>query len=109
MDIRLKWPNDIYADGNIKIGGLIINTQIDSSQAICNIGCGINLNNSKPTKCINDIITEYNLRNGSNLPSLKYEKLFAIIFNEIEKLIYSVQTGELNNFYQIYYKLWLHK
>ncbi|EDV47891.1 biotin--protein ligase isoform X2 [Drosophila erecta] len=109
LDISIKWPNDIYANGNQKIGGLVINTTLQGSQAIVNIGSGINLDNSKPTVCINDLIREYNARVPNNkLPILKYEILIAMIFNEIERLLAEVQNGDFDSFYVLYYSLWLH-
>lgn len=38
IDIGLKWPNDIYAYSSVKIGGVIVNSMVDSTVAICNIG-----------------------------------------------------------------------
>nr|XP_036675166.1 biotin--protein ligase isoform X4 [Drosophila suzukii] len=109
LDISLKWPNDIYANGNQKIGGLVVNTTLQGSQAIVNIGSGINLNNSKPTVCINDLIREHNIRAPNNkLPILKYELFIATIFNEIERLLGEVQNGDFDSFYALYYSLWLH-
>lgn len=96
LDISIKWPNDIYANGNQKIGGLVINTTLQGSQAIVNIGSGINLNNSRPTVCINDLIREYNTCVPNNkLPILKYELLIAMIFNEIERLWEKYKTETL--------------
>ncbi|EDW81058.1 uncharacterized protein Dwil_GK11222 [Drosophila willistoni] len=108
LDIALKWPNDIYANGDIKIGGLIVNTTLLGSQAIVNIGGGINLNNSNPTVCINDMIKEFNERSLEKLPLLKYEEFIALIFNEIERLLADVQNGDFDSFYTLYYSLWLH-
>ncbi|XP_017009977.2 biotin--protein ligase isoform X2 [Drosophila takahashii] len=109
LNISIKWPNDIYANGNQKIGGLVINTTLQGSQAIINIGSGINLNNSKPTVCINDLIREHNARAPNNkLPILKYEMFIATIFNEIERLLGEVQNGDFDSFYALYYSLWLH-
>ena len=109
MDIRLKWPNDIYANGSTKIGGLIVNSILQDDEAIVNIGLGINMSNSAPTLCINDLIKEYNTRNNKNLQHLSYEKFLALIFTEIEKLYMELQTTEsLDKFYELYYKYWLH-
>ncbi|XP_017963393.1 biotin--protein ligase isoform X4 [Drosophila navojoa] len=109
LDVALKWPNDIIANGNIKIGGVVVNTTLLGSQAIVNVGCAINLNNSKPTLCINDLINEYNVRvPNSKLPLLKYELFIAMIFNEMEKILTEVQNGNFENFYSLYYDLWLH-
>ncbi|XP_062122556.1 biotin--protein ligase isoform X1 [Drosophila sulfurigaster albostrigata] len=109
LDIALKWPNDIIANGNNKIGGLVVNTTLLGSLAIVNIGCGINLNNSKPTVCINDMIRDYNVRMPEvKLPLLKYEQFIALVFNEIERLLADVQNGNFKSFYELYYELWLH-
>ncbi|XP_043652559.1 biotin--protein ligase isoform X2 [Drosophila teissieri] len=109
LDISIKWPNDIYANGNQKIGGLVINTTLQGSQAIVNIGSGINLDNPKPTVCINDLIREYNAHfPNKKIPTLKYELLTAMIFNEIERLLLEVQNGDFDSFYDLYYSLWLH-
>ncbi|XP_037948879.1 biotin--protein ligase isoform X2 [Teleopsis dalmanni] len=108
LEISIKWPNDVYANGVSKIGGLIIKTTIFGSNAVVNVGCGINLNNSKPTICINDLINEFNRENHKNLPHLRYETFIALIFNEIEKIIEDVQSGHFKDFYELYYRLWLH-
>lgn len=110
LDIALKWPNDIIANGNNKIGGLVVNTTLQGSQAIVNVGCGINLNNSKPTVCINDMIKEYNVRmNDAKIPLITYEKFVAMVFNEIERILAEIQIGNFDNFFSLYYELWLHE
>ncbi|XP_037036293.1 biotin--protein ligase [Bradysia coprophila] len=107
LDLGIKWPNDIYAK-NTKIGGIIVNSHMNANAIICNIGVGINLSNSTPTICINDLINEYNLKNGSSLSNLSLEKALALIFNEIERLIDTVQSGNLQQFLDLYYQHWLH-
>lgn len=108
MDLGIKWPNDIYSK-NTKIGGIIVNSHMNSNVVICNIGVGINLSNSSPTICINDLINEYNLKNGASLPNLSLETALATIFNEIERLIGIVQSGNVQQFLDIYYQHWLHR
>lgn len=107
MDLGIKWPNDIYAK-NTKIGGIIVNSQMNVTDAVCNIGIGINLSNSMPTICINDLINEYNMKNDSTLPNLTLEKTLALMFNEIERLMEIVQSGNVQYFLDLYYKHWLH-
>lgn len=110
MDLKLKWPNDIYANGTTKIGGLIINSLIEGDTAICNIGCGVNFTNSIPTTCINDIIKSFNVRYSKNLPLLKYENTFAYIFNELDLILKKIQDeSNIEYFNNIYYKYWLHR
>ncbi|XP_057341887.1 biotin--protein ligase [Microplitis mediator] len=108
IDLNIKWPNDIYIGNKIKIGGLIVPTLIESPQAICNIGLGVNLSNSTPTSCINDAIKKYNEKKGTKLQPLGYEKFFALVFNQLESLLDSMQNDNINHFYQLYYDYWLH-
>jgi biotin--protein ligase len=71
-------------------------------------GMGINLSNSSPTTCINDIITDYNERTKSKLRKLTYEEFLARVFSEIENLLHIVQNGNINHMYDQYYKNWMH-
>lgn len=109
LSIGLKWPNDIYAYSSVKIGGLIVNSMVESTVAICNIGCGINLKNPEPTTCINSIIRKYNEDNGTKLDEIPYEKLFAITFTELERIYNIIQQDNINYLYELYYKYWLHR
>lgn len=108
IDIGLKWPNDIYANGVSKIGGILVNAQIVDKMAICNAGCAINLSNSKPTTCVNDLIKDYNRSANKNLPLLTYEKTLASIFTEIEYLMDKVQNEGISQLKGMYYRYWLH-
>ncbi|XP_076762420.1 holocarboxylase synthetase-like protein [Xylocopa sonorina] len=108
IDLRLKWPNDIYAGNNIKIGGMIINTQIISDLCICNVGVGINLFNKEPTCCINDLVNAFNQVSNGKLKMISYEQYFAIVFNEIERWLHIVQSGNIDLFLDAYYTYWMH-
>ncbi|XP_076625929.1 holocarboxylase synthetase-like protein isoform X2 [Colletes latitarsis] len=108
IDLRLKWPNDIYAGDKIKIGGIMISTQIMSDLNICNVGVGINLFNEKPTCCINDIIKMFNKVYHKELKTIAYEQYFAIVFSEIERWYNIMQSGRKDIFLDAYYTYWLH-
>ncbi|XP_052868831.1 biotin--protein ligase [Anopheles cruzii] len=109
LDLGLKWPNDIYAYGAAKLGGSIFNTQVDAQTAIVNIGVGLNLSNSKPTVCLNDVIAHYNTKHSTALALLSYEKTFALMFNKLEELYERVQCRGLESLQQEYYRHWLHQ
>lgn len=81
---------------------------MNEREAICNVGVGINLNNSNPTTCINDLIKEYNIKHNKQLPEIQFERYFALVFNEIEQLLNVVQRDNLDYFYDQYYQIWLH-
>lgn len=108
LDIRLKWPNDIYAYGSTKLGGVVANTEISGTDATCNIGIGFNLDNRVPTTCLNELIKSFNTKHSTNLPYVGYEQFFANVFNEMENLIEMVQTGKMEQLFEIYYDYWLH-
>ncbi|EZA54947.1 Biotin--protein ligase, partial [Ooceraea biroi] len=108
IDLRLKWPNDIYVGNSAKIGGVTVSTQTDGSEYICNIGVGINLSNSKPTTCINDVIEQCNQKYGKKLSKYSYEQYLAYVFNELEILLDMIEKHNIQYFYDLYYKYWLH-
>lgn len=73
-------------------------------------GAGVNLSNSKPTTCINDVIVQYNQKHGTKLDTYSYEKYLAFVFNELENILDKVQSEDnMESFYDLYYKYWLHK
>lgn len=109
INLRIKWPNDIYVGKSTKIGGLIVRTLVDSSHYICDIGAGINLSNSKPTTCINDVISQYNQKHQTKLEKFSLEKYLALVFNQLEILLDDIEKGNIQRFYDLYYKYWLHK
>jgi biotin--protein ligase len=72
-------------------------------------GCGVNLSNQNPTVCINDLIERINKENNTSLRPIPYEKYFAIVFNEIERIYFDVQKKGIDGFTDLYYKHWLHR
>ncbi|RZF32709.1 hypothetical protein LSTR_LSTR004137 [Laodelphax striatellus] len=108
LDLRLKWPNDIYAGNSIKIGGAVVSSSSMNGVAICNPGVGVNLFNREPTTCVNEMIEELNRTTGSNVAPISFEEYFAITFTEMERLIDMVQSGRLQEVLDIYYGFWLH-
>jgi len=72
------------------------------------LGAGINLSNNKPTICINNVIEQYNQKYGKKLLKFSYEQYLALIFNELENLLDIVQNNNMQHFYNLYYKYWLH-
>lgn len=73
------------------------------------LGCGVNLNNSLPTTCINDIIIEHNKNSHDNLKTLTSEQYFSAVFTELEQLLNQIQNGNVDIIFDLYYKYWLHR
>ena len=55
LDVRIKWPNDIYSNG-LKVGGILCHSTYRSKEFQVIVGVGLNLDNSQPTTCINRIM-----------------------------------------------------
>ncbi|KAF8984179.1 biotin holocarboxylase synthetase [Entomortierella lignicola] len=136
VPLRLKWPNDIYAEAPlehpsqayittprgfnsqnqpipkvIKIGGVLVNSNFTGSGFLLVIGCGVNTTNPNPTTSINHLIRYHNKITGKNLALFSQEKLLAQVLFTFEKLYNQFIGGDGRGFAQfeeMYYKRWLH-
>ncbi|XP_039288767.1 biotin--protein ligase [Nilaparvata lugens] len=108
LDLRLKWPNDIYAGSGIKIGGAVVTSSSMNGVATCCPGVGVNLFNREPTTCVNEMIDELNRVAGTDVAPISFEEYFALTFTEMERLIDMVQSGRLEEVLELYYDFWLH-
>lgn len=57
VDVRIKWPNDVYGN-RLKIGGILCQSVYRDQAFHVVIGTGINLSNRHPTTCIDALIEE---------------------------------------------------
>ncbi|RYO15768.1 hypothetical protein AA0111_g11603 [Alternaria arborescens] len=112
IPIKLKWPNDIYAQlpGSsanpiVKIGGILVNSSYSGSTYDVVPGIGLNLSNALPTTTLNQ------LAKGMNPPLKDFtpEKLLGSILAHFETL-YSTfcQEGFNRDMESYYYENWLH-
>ena len=76
---------------------------------MCSTGCGINVTNSNPTVCINDLIQQYNRQHKCSLQPLSCSQLIARTVSCLEVLISSFQQGGPDAVLPTYYKRWLHR
>ena len=53
--VRIKWPNDLYAEG-LKIGGVLCQSSYWKGDFVVTVGLGLNVANQRPTKCVNDLV-----------------------------------------------------
>ena len=104
LDLRLKWPNDIYAGQQCKIGGVLIYTPTIGTSVQANIGVGVNLSNEEPTKCINQMAKE------KGLNPISREIFLSQLFNKLEFYLDAIEKNfELNKeIFDKYHKYWLH-
>ncbi|XP_049447453.1 biotin--protein ligase isoform X1 [Epinephelus fuscoguttatus] len=108
IDLRVKWPNDIYYSSLMKLGGVLVTSTVIGSTFHLLIGCGFNVTNSNPTVCINDLIQQYNVQHNCNLQPLSCAQLIARTVSCLEVLINSFQQGGPDAVLPTYYKRWLH-
>ena len=57
LDVRIKWPNDVYGAG-LKLAGVLTHSSYRSRVFRLTVGCGINVSNSQPSTCINDMLRQ---------------------------------------------------
>lgn len=108
IDLRVKWPNDIYYSDIMKLGGVLVNSTLMGDTFHILIGCGFNVNNSNPTICINDLILEHNKSKNTNLKPLSADCLIARSVTVLETLINVFQERGPNGVLPLYYKYWVH-
>jgi biotin--protein ligase len=131
LELRLKWPNDIYADlggtqGLKKIGGILVNSMYAGkdftvivgksrfrlrckSKLISSIGCGINTTNSSPTTSLLDLIQSHNHRTNAQLAIISQEQLLANILPRFEYFwSHFEQEGSFQSLAPLYTRRWLH-
>ncbi|XP_037232389.1 biotin--protein ligase isoform X1 [Falco rusticolus] len=108
IDLRVKWPNDIYYSDVMKLGGVLVNSTLIETTFHMLIGFGFNVNNSNPTICINDLITKFNKEEGTKLKPLTADCLIARTVTMLERLIDIFQEKGPNGVLPRYYKYWIH-
>lgn len=110
--IRIKWPNDIYYYDDcsntentqqqqpIKIGGILCHSSYRDSSFCMTVGVGINVANSNPTTCLNDIF--------GNDAEIRREDVVAGIVYRVESMLPQLAANGFDQFKQAYYDAWLH-
>ncbi|XP_072303087.1 biotin--protein ligase isoform X2 [Eucyclogobius newberryi] len=108
LDLRVKWPNDIYHGSGLKLGGVLVTSTVLGSTFHLLVGCGFNVSNSSPTVCINDLIQRHNQEQGSSLGPLSTAQLIARSLSVLEELISQFQREGPDAVLPKYYSRWLH-
>ena len=97
IELKIKWPNDIYYQ-NQKIGGILIETKLRKDIIYFNIGFGINANENIedfPDE-IKNKSTSINIITGK---PIQRELLTAFILNSIDKSLNKIDSIDLINQY----------
>ncbi|KAL0042345.1 hypothetical protein WJX77_009698 [Trebouxia sp. C0004] len=109
IDIKIKWPNDVYSR-NLKIGGILCHSTYRSKEFQVVIGVGLNLDNSEPTTCVNDLLRQRHeeLQLQSGLQAISREELLASILTNIQGLLSTLTAQGFDPLQEEYLQAWLH-
>ncbi|KAK5975352.1 Biotin--protein ligase [Trichostrongylus colubriformis] len=100
--LRIKWPNDFYFNRSHKVGGLLAAARFRDDGLLISIGAGINVSNSQPTICLNDMVPE-----GSSM-RFSIEEVIAETLNRFEYWMNMHEMKGQKEVLKLYYEFWLH-
>ncbi|GLT57738.1 hypothetical protein SLA2020_306890 [Shorea laevis] len=105
INIRIKWPNDLYFNG-LKVGG-ILSTSTYRSKFNVSSGIGLNVHNEKPTTCLNAILKELSA-GAADANQFRREDIMAAFFNKFERFYDLFINQGFHALEELYYQTWLH-
>ncbi|WWC87886.1 biotin-[acetyl-CoA-carboxylase] ligase [Kwoniella dendrophila CBS 6074] len=129
LGVRIKWPNDIYAEvegvggteigsgkkGKAKLGGILVNTNFVGGKWRIVVGCGINVLNALPTTSLSQLHSLLAAKISSTasnkaLPTPPtMEGTFAKIMNSFDsKWEQFIEEKGFKGFMDEYHGRWLH-
>ncbi|KAI1730743.1 biotin--protein ligase [Ditylenchus destructor] len=82
------------------MGGVLVSAGSRGDVFYCTISCGLNVVNSKPIGCINDLLPDEK--------KLCLEDVFAAVMNKFEYHVNQFQKGNKEEFLRKYHQYWLH-
>ncbi|PIN04650.1 Biotin--[acetyl-CoA-carboxylase] ligase [Handroanthus impetiginosus] len=103
LDVRIKWPNDLYLDG-LKVGGILCTSTYKSKKFNVSAGIGLNVSNEKPTTSLNAVLR----RLGCVTHQLQREDILAAFFDKFESFYDIFISQGFQALEELYYKTWLH-
>jgi biotin--protein ligase len=109
LEVRLKWPNDLYTTVNgelRKMGGILVNSQSFGDGFILLIGFGTNIYDTPWTRSLNDLVAIHNEQTGTCLSPWTKELLLSRFMGKFADLYRQLLT--LGFPFEQYYKRWLH-
>ncbi|CAN6542616.1 unnamed protein product [Malus baccata var. baccata] len=103
VDVKIKWPNDLYLNG-LKVGGILCTSTYKSKQFNVCAGIGLNVDNEKPTTCLNAFLRELSVTTYK----FRREDVLAAFFNKFEMLYEVFINQGFQSLEEVYYRTWLH-
>lgn len=104
IDLRIKWPNDIYA-GPLKVGGILCHSAYRDKEFVVTMGVGLNVSNREPSTCLDALISSV----GSQpTRPIERERLLADVLTRLEPMLLRLSEVGFAEFEKDYSDLWLH-
>ncbi|KAJ4963683.1 hypothetical protein NE237_023622 [Protea cynaroides] len=103
LGLKIKWPNDLYLNG-LKVGGVLCTSTYKSKKFNVSIGIGLNVDNEKPTTCLNAALREL----SSDTYELRREDILVAFFKAFENLFGIFLREGFQALEELYCKTWLH-
>ncbi|KAJ0397651.1 hypothetical protein P43SY_000175 [Pythium insidiosum] len=100
--VRIKWPNDIYAN-NVKIGGILCQSEYHNQKFTVTTGIGINISNRTPTICLRDVLST-----ETHPCNVTKEEFLAAFLNAFEVMETEFRQHGFAPFTESYLSAWLH-
>lgn len=105
-EIRIKWPNDVYAK-DAKIGGVLCEATLRDGEFHVTVGVGVNVTNAKPTTCLREAVEEATGEAAEEgmreLFIARYLTAFEKVFDEFS------ERGFTGRILERYLKYWMHE
>jgi len=111
LELRIKWPNDVYGRG-LKVGGVLCGSTHSDGFFRVTVGVGLNATNAEPTTCVAALIQAAAAAAGAPpgaLLPLSREALLAAVMGRYEALeARFVGEGGFEGLRESYLSHWLH-
>lgn len=112
--LRIKWPNDVYWQERVKIGGVVVESHVQGGGgggAVAIVGVGVNLSNDRPIVSLNRLLLQHcqppaDQHVGEEV-GLRPEAMLAETFNQLERLLFEFER-EPQLVRKLYCSRWLH-
>ncbi|XP_044510709.1 biotin--protein ligase 2-like isoform X2 [Mangifera indica] len=103
IDIKIKWPNDLYLNG-LKVGGVLCTSTYKLKKFNISAGVGLNVSNEEPTTCLNAVLRKL----SNSAYQYQREDILSAFFQNFETFYDHFVNQGFQTLEDLYYQTWLH-
>jgi biotin--protein ligase len=108
LDVRIKWPNDVYA-GGLKLAGVLCHSACRAGEFAVTVGIGINVANRAPTTCVDALVAAAAAARGAPAPPpTTREALLGDVCARLATMLERLAVDGFAPFEADYCAAWLH-